>query len=320
MKVNNSSFRGIFVSPDNPKFLEKQVEPDRDLVDLQQLNVAEIRTQHLARQKNFDTAPFDPAGESLRFFPGGYSVWSGFPGAGKTTLLRQLACHLIAKDRIVMVASLEEAPVDVFYRHASVALGTDDPSQSGLEWCVFHWADKLRLWASNDLPAPHQKLFAAIRVMAAQGVRHAIIDSLMCLDVANGDWEGQRQFANTLLRTIRASGVHIHLVAHPRKIISSDQDPDINDVAGAADIGRLADNVIFVRRAKNEPIHQKHVTPMRIVVLKQRHGTGATGEIQGWFHRNHKQFKTDQFDQARALYLPAQAYREEEDGVARWRQ
>lgn len=311
MKVSNSKFRGIFVTADDPKFLEKHVEPEREVLDLEALNVAEIREQHIARQKNFDTTPFDPDGRVLRLFPGGYTVWSGFPGAGKTTLLRQLACHLMHRGRGVMVGSLEEDPVDVFYRHACVALGTEDPSQAGLEWCVFHWSDRLRLWASDELPASHQRLFAAIRVLAANGVRHAIIDSLMCLDVSNGDWEGQRQFANSLLRTLKVSGVHIHLVAHPRKIVSSDQAPDINDVAGAADIGRLADNVVFVRRSKGESLTAPAaVTPMSISILKQRHGTGAVGDLTGWFHRAHKQFKREQFDETYGAYLPEQAYRE----------
>ena len=187
MQANNQKFRGIFVTADDPRFLEKQVDPHKEMLDLESLNIAEIRKHHLERQANYDTAPFDPEGRSLRFFPGGYTVWSGFPGAGKTTLLRQLACHLMHRGKAVMVASLEEYPVDVFYRHAVVALGEGDPSQAGLEWCVFHWAEKLRLWSSEDLPAPHGRLFAAIRVMANQGVRHVIIDSLMCLDVSTGD-------------------------------------------------------------------------------------------------------------------------------------
>lgn len=311
MKVNNNKFRGIFVQADDPAFLEKHVEPTRELLNLEALNISEIRAEHIARQKNFDTTPFDPHGQVLRLFPGGYTVWSGFPGAGKTTLLRQLACHLMHHNRQVAVASLEEYPVDVFYRHAIVALGNEQPSQAGLEWCVHHWADKLRLWSIEELPAPHARLLAAIRVLAAQGVRHAVIDSLMCLDVGSVDWEGQRQFANALLRSVRSTGIHIHLVAHPKKPLGAGQDPDINDVAGSADIGRLADNVIFVRRSKTETMNAQGMTAMKISVLKQRHGTGAIGEIAGWFNRTRKQFQVEQFQDSHASYLPAEAYRED---------
>jgi KaiC/GvpD/RAD55 family RecA-like ATPase len=312
MKATNRHFRGIFVTADDPKFLEQRVETKVDLLDLEQLNVAQIRDEYIRRQQNYDTAPFDPEGRALRFFPGGYTIWSGQPGAGKTTLLRQFACHLMHHDRKVMVASLEEDPVDVFYRHAMVALGTEDPAQAGLEWCTFHWAERLRLWNSTDLPAPHQRLFAAIRVMAAQGVRHAIIDSLMCLDVQEGDLEGQRMFVLALLRTLKASNVHIHLVAHPNKILRAGQEPDMNDVAGSSALIRLADNIVFTRRAGGESlIHAPNVTPMRITCVKQRHGSGGNGNLDGWFHRQQKQFKTDQFEQAVTQYLPAQAYRDD---------
>ena len=316
MQLPNGKFRGLFVKADDPAFLEKQIEPSAELLDLNRIDVADIRTKYLERQKNYDTTPFDPEGRVLRLFPGGYTIWSGYPGAGKTTLLRQLACHLLHRGRGVFVASLEEYPMDVFYRHAAVAIGSDDPSQSALEYAVFHWADKFRLWTSEELPANSQKLLAAIRVMAKPGVRHAVIDSLMCLDVGSTDWEGQRMFANSLMQTVRSSGIHVHLVAHPRKIVSSDQEPDINDVAGSADIGRLADNVVFVRRSKSESLsHDMQVTPMRIAVLKQRHGTGSIGEMAGWFHRGHKQFKADQFDTSRTEYLLRAAYDAEYSGV-----
>ena len=61
--------------------------------------------------------------------------------------------------------------------------------------------------------------------------------------------------------------MHIYLVAHPRKLISSGQAPDLNDVAGAREIGGLADNVLFVRRAKDEAMRPDCiVTPMGVSV------------------------------------------------------
>lgn len=309
MQANNKQFRGIYVAADDPKFLESKFEERAELLDLESLDVASIRENYLKRQRNFDTAPFDPEGRHLKFFPGGYTIWSGFPGHGKTTLLRQLACHLIQIGKRVMVASLEEHPEAVFYRHAGVALGVEDPTQVGLEWCVHHWADKLRIWSSQEMPAPHARLLAAARVMAAQGYRHVIIDSLMCLDISSQDWEGQRQFANALVRTLKITGLHIHLVGHPKKPISGEQEPDQNDVAGAADLGRLADNIVFVRKPKVDMINSDpRVTPMKVSILKQRHGSGATGDCLGWFHREQKQFKLDQFDSEPTLYLPKEAY------------
>jgi hypothetical protein len=299
---------GIFVTADDPAFLERQVEPKRELVDLNAIDVRELRKSMLARDADYDTVPVDPEGESLRLYPGGVTIWSGFPGSGKTTLLRQLVVHLLAKQRGVFLASLEEDALDVFVGLARTALGSEDPSEDGLQWCVDTWAERLRLWHGVD-QAESARLLAAIRVLGRQGVRHAVVDSLMCLDIHNSDWESQRQFANAMRATARSSGCHIHLVAHPRKLISSGQDPDLNDVAGAREIGGLADNVLFIRRAKDAAMTpHADATPMGMAILKQRHFRGALGQIDGWFQRNLRQFKADQYDTAPTMYLPHYAY------------
>lgn len=303
------SFGKIFVEADSPKFIENDIQTATEFVDLNTLNVADLLTEYRKRQANFDATPFDPEGHDLRFFPGGYTVWSGFPGAGKTTLLRQFVCHLMRADKKVFIASLEENPMDVFYRLACVALGTEEPTESGLQSCVDAWHDKLRLWSYRRGVASHARILAVIRVLAKEGVRHAIIDSLARLDVHSGDWEAQRLFANAMEATCATSGTHIHLVAHPRKLVSADQDPDINDVAGSADIGRLSDNVLFIRRADNDANGGGEFTGMHIHVRKQRYHTGACPTIKGYYSRRMKQYKPHMHDIEITQYLPKEAYR-----------
>lgn len=307
----SGSLRGIFVTHDDPEFLEDAVDPGEVILNLDTQNVTELRTEFLAKQTGYCTTPFDPEGRRLRLFPGGITIWSGFPGSGKTTLLRQFTCHLLAKPQGVFFASLEEDPRDLLVRIAGVAAGRETPSEGDIEWFIHAHGARLKVWGVIGL-ARHQHILATIRVLAKRGVRHAIIDSLMCLDVTSTDWEAQRQFATALASTARRSGVHVHLVAHPRKLVSSDQAPDINDVAGSADLGRLADNVIFVRRATNEASIGGESTPMAVSIRKQRHGTGATGDVSGWFHRGMRQFSTDQFAREPIRYLPDQAYAEQQ--------
>jgi hypothetical protein len=42
---------------------------------------------------------------------------------------------------------------------------------------------------------------------------------------------------------------------------------------------------------------------MAIAIRKQRHGTGATGDISGWFHTHFRQFHADQFATRPTRYL-----------------
>jgi twinkle protein len=312
----------IFVTTDNPAFLERQVDPAQQVFSMAGSNVRSLLDEHRQKQQHYATGPFDPTGASLRFFPGGLTIWSGNPGAGKTTLLRQLACHLLRSPDPhnplggpgVFVCSMEEMPQDVLIRHAQVACGTENLTENMLQWCVDLWADKLKLWNYRPIEADcqYRKILAAIRILARDhGVRHAIIDSLMCLDVSSTDYDAQRIFAGELARTAQTTGMHIHLVAHPRKPARADQELDTADVAGSADLGRKADNVLFVQRDSNEAANGfNNCTPMWINVKKQRYGTGYVGQIRGWFHRGLRQFVATQFQETPTQYLTREAHQD----------
>ena len=292
------------------------MEPPKSvLVDIEALDGKQLLAQATARQARYGTTPFDPEGHTLRLYPGGVTIWSGFPGSGKTTLLRQMVCQILARGSSVFMASLEEDPADVIVRLAATAAGRPEPNAHQVQWFIDAYAKRFRLWGMIGI-AEHAQLLAVIRNLATQGIRHAVIDSLMCLDVANDDFEGQRRFANLVSATARAAGIHLHLVAHPRKLVSANQEPDLNDVAGAREIGGVADNVIFVRRSteRNEYASKAGATPMCISIRKQRHFNGALGDVAGWFHRDLRQFHLDQFQREPTRYLPDDAYAYHDDG------
>jgi twinkle protein len=283
-------------------------EDPNELLDLGKLDGKSLLEAYEFEMSHYATTPFDDHGERLRLYPCGVTIWSGFPGAGKTTLLRQLACHLLQKDQGVFFASLEEHPKHLLVRLAATAAGTERLTANQLQWFIDVYGEKLRIWAKVGL-AKHRNLLAVMRKLATTGTTHAIVDSLMKLDISSQDFEGQRVFANLLAATAQQTRMHVHLVAHPKKPAQADQDPDINDVGGAKEVGGIADNVVFVRRSRKEtenPLAEQ--TGMCITIRKQRHGNGSLGDITGWFHRNHRQFHVEQFV-GPTRYLPEAAYR-----------
>lgn len=281
-------------------------EPRQVLFDLASKTAVELLAEFTKAREGYCTSPFDPDGHKLKFYRKGYTIWSGYPGAGKTTVLRQLVCHLLHSKQRVFVASLEEHPVDVIVQLAGVAFGCEIPSIEQLQWFIDFYADDLKIWGITG-SANHREIFGTVQSLAKQGVTQVLIDSLMCLDVNSQDFEAQRKFANSLNAICIDSNIHLHLVAHPRKSISVDQEPDLNDVAGGADYGRLAHNAVFVRRGKGV-LHDAHLSPMLLAIRKQRYGSGYVGDVTGYFNRRLRQFKADQFDQTPTQYLPKQAY------------
>jgi twinkle protein len=189
---------------------------------------------------------------------------------------------------------------------AGTAFGRDEPTEQQLQWFCDFYADKLRIWGMIGV-SNHRKILSTVQKLAPDGVTQVVIDSLMKLDV-NGDMlEPQRQFSNLLSAVCQTTKVHTHLVAHPRKAQTNDQDVHLNDVGGAKEIPAGADNILFVRRGgENDGFSE--LCGMKISIRKQRHGSGAIGDITGWFNRRLRQFKVEQFDQKPTQYLPKQAY------------
>lgn len=285
-------------------------DPNEVLVDLEAMSGKEICDQDDAHNARYATAPFDPEGKMLRFYPGGVTIWSGFPGAGKTTLMRQFICHTLHRGSSVFLASLEEDPRRIIRRLSSTAAGVKEANPHQVQWFIDAYIKRFRLWGVIGI-ASHQKLLAMARKLAQENIRHVVIDSLMCLNISNGDYEAQRQFAVLMATTARASQVHIHLVAHPRKLLKSDQELDLNDVAGARELGGVADNIIFIRRDPNRQSYANNaaVTPMCISIRKQRNFDGALGDCEGWFHRDLKQYNSEQFIHGPVRYLPDDAFK-----------
>lgn len=293
--------------------------PERVLLDVGALNGRELLDKYRRRHARFGTAPFDMNGDLLRFYPGGVTIWSGFPGAGKTTILRQTICHFLNRGSSVFLASLEEDPADVLVRLAATAAASE-PSAKQMQTFIDEFQKRFRMWGIIGI-ANHRQLLAVIAQLAKEGIRHAVIDSLMCLDVANDDFEGQRKFANLVAATARAAQIHIHLVAHPRKLVSANQELDLNDVAGARELGGVADNVLFVQRQVGQAQAygpSADVTPMCIAIKKQRHFNGALTNIEGWFNRGWKQFHREQFPDGPLRYLPREAYEKPFVGEPSW--
>ncbi len=272
------------------------------------LDAAALLAEEQSRNSRYATAPFDRDGNVLRFYPGGITIWSGFPGSGKTTMLRQLIAHTLARGSAVFVASLEEAPTSTLMRIAATAAGTRDPSAHQVQWLMDAYQNRLYLWAVTGL-ADHMALLGTIQALSHLGVKHAVIDSLACLDIRNDDFEEQRQFANKCAAVARMTQMHLHIVAHPRKLVSASQALDLNDVAGARELGAIVDNVLFVSRGDAQGAGPSAAsTPMCVSIRKQRHFNGYLGDVVGWYHRELCQCSAEQFPERAQRYLPEDAY------------
>lgn len=222
------------------------------------------------------------------FSPGELSVWTGKRGEGKSTLLSQLLLEAVNQGHRVCAYS-GEMPARQFKRvMLQQAAGRDnverqEDARSGRvlfevkaetaqhinEW----WRRRVFL---NDIKRENchdERQILKIFEYAHRryGCDVFLVDNIMTAQLkdaaALGYWQAQSAFTGRLVAFAKSSGVHVHLVAHPRKTGKNRLAAD--DVGGSVDITNRADNVLRVERLPEHKIETAGCN-MLLSVLKNR--------------------------------------------------
>lgn len=240
------------------------------------------------------------------FSPGDLSVWTGKRGDGKSTLLGQMMLEAVNQGHRVCVYS-GELPKHQFKltllqqaagRH-HVARREDertghvffdvDPDSARQ---INEWWDKRLFLTDIQCSNAHNednilKLFQYAR--RRHGCDVFLVDNIMTASLkeaaALGYWQAQSAFTGRLVAFAKGHGVHVHLVAHPRK---TDKRLEADDVGGSADITNRADNVLKVERVREERIQEAGYSTM-LTVLKNRE-FGAMPKVELDFNPESRRF------------------------------
>ena len=233
------------------------------------------RAEDLEREIGVPT-PWAGLDEKLKGWrKGETTVITGLNGCGKSTALYQIVVDLVKRGRKCCVGSFETPPALYLRRMLVMASGSKaTPEQRLAAW---NWLKK-GLYIINLVEVISPAKLLEIFQYSAQryAVEFCITDSLMCLDIATDDYNGQKTFVvKAKAELCQRHDVHHFLVAHPRKGTSDHTTgQDRVDVGGSGHITNLADNVITFLR-DNEG---KKPTKMRL--LKNRlHGVTGTIDL-----------------------------------------
>lgn len=186
--------------------------------------------------------PWDRTHEYIRFNPGQLTVWAGENGSGKSVLLGQVVQNFGGR---FLVASLEMRPVETLYRMACQHFGRKIDGLGAKSYC-----DEMdgRLWVYDQLDSVEwERIIVLIHYARELGCSDIILDSLVKCGLSRDDYAIQAKFVDKLQWAAKATGIHIHLVAHTRKP-SQGEKPSKYSIRGAAEISDLADTVFILRR------------------------------------------------------------------------
>jgi len=234
----------------------------------------------------------------FEFRPGELSVWTGYNGHGKSLMLSQVLLGLMQQGERVMVFSGEMTPERQLKRMVKQCAGLDRPTGQFID-AIGNWMhDKLWLFNVVGSAAIDRLLTVFLYGSKRYGMRHFVIDSLMMTDVpedGSGSMTAQKDAMRKLCDFARRNGVHVHLVAHPRKGADESKGPGKLDVAGSSKITDGADNVFTVwsaRKDENDPDIDPDKADAKLELQKQRNGDFQHFTQWLWFSKDAQQFCT----------------------------
>jgi twinkle protein len=232
----------------------------------------------------------------FEFRPGEYTIWTGINGHGKTLMQGYAMLSLMHQGERVCVFSGEMQPARLLKRYVKQATGIDRPTAAYID-AVAQWLTD-RMWVFNVIgSATIDRLLEVFRYAAKRfGIRHFVIDSLMMTDVPEdgaGAYSAQKEAVQKIANFAKKHGVHVHLIAHPRKANDESKAPGKLDVSGSSRITDAADNVFSVWSARKEENQEDDGKPDALLELhKQRNGDVQHFRLWLWFNRACQQYST----------------------------
>lgn len=239
-----------------------------------------------------DKMPWEKTHDKVRFLEGQLSVWTGLSSNGKSLVMGQVAAWL-AKDTSVLIASMEMMAWETTIRILNQTSGGDINDQFRNEF-IEKTNDRLWIYEKTD-DVESEDILAMIDWAAeVQGIKHIMVDSIMCCGIDDNDLNAQKQFMNQLTTRAKRHKIHIHLVAHSRKEpigVKNFIPNSLGDIAGSSKIGNLAHNVFCVHRNKIKDENSRDPDGW-IMVVKNR-TISWTGNLAFWYNSDSEQWLED---------------------------
>lgn len=271
----------IFLSGDDIDFAAFAEEPhDKDkIVGPRQFRDETIAYLMGTESMSGCTLPWAKTHDHIRFRPGEVSLWMGINGHGKSLLTSHVMLDFLHQSQKVCIASFEMKPRATLARMAKQAAGNAQPTARFVDGFISHSTGKLWLYDKQGHTNP-EHLLAVMRYATSKlGIQHFVVDSLMKVVKGEDDYNGQKEFVNSICATAQDYNIHVHLIHHSRKLGDEGSIPGKMDAKGSGSIVDQVDQSFTVwRNKKKEQQRQagkevdESLPDAMLICDKNRHG------------------------------------------------
>ena len=226
------------------------------------LSMSEIKKVDLSSIESMKTgyASLDKSIVGLNV--GEVSILSGSNSSGKSSWINNLLLNVIQQGYKVALWSGELPPAILKTWIQMCAAGKQYLKPSKIQGRYYvpndiasridEWLDGRFYLYNNEYSNKWQQIFNDMNELLKIGVKLFILDNLFSLDVDIFDGDKNNKHKELILEICsfaKKNGIHILLVAHPRKTVGFLRK---NDISGTADLTNAVDNVFICHRVNND--------------------------------------------------------------------
>ena len=248
------------------------------LDDYRYMDTSKNRVLSGIRELDFNTKGFEM---------GCITIWTGFTNAGKTTVMTMLAKNTIEQGERIFFFNGEQTKEDFknnLYIQSSQS--KDLIHKQFKNSCVYDtfvkpekavllekiYGNKIFIY-NNEAPRNINTLIQAMEeVRQREKIKVFFLDNFMQIDMKGDNVFQEQTEIMEKLRTFAINrNVHIHLVAHPRKIERFQTRLSLYDVAGSSNIVNKAYNIISILRVDTVPKDSKDYEKLQKELLNENY-------------------------------------------------
>jgi energy-coupling factor transporter ATP-binding protein EcfA2 len=227
------------------------------------LTMSQIEDIDLSALPGFKTGFTELDRMIIKLYEGEITILSGNNASGKSSWLNTLILNVINQGEKCALWSgeLKGAKLKAWIQTAAAGKANLKLSQYGdgkyfippmIRDQITSWMDDKFFLYNNKYGSKWEQIFHDMKILVKQGVKLFILDNLFSLDIdiLEGDKNNkQKELILQLSDFVKEEGVHVILVAHPRKVMTFLRK---NDICGTSDLQNAVDNIFIAHRVNQD--------------------------------------------------------------------